>query len=202
MTEEVPSAAEEAVLKWMMNRLLNADIVHHYFDLKQSGEPVPETEAIFFIIQKLMLGSCGFLSSAISRQAGQDHLVWIYSAINGSLMHSVIACSPQHENGVLKGSYVDLLGRGRFGDLIASMEDIAGGVRIEIGGPISSEDYLDGEEDALIVLAKAMPWTRQFMGMSRSGEDAPSFTDALVAVGNFKRSSERIYTAEDLSSRP
>jgi hypothetical protein len=196
MSEIASSNDEAAVLKWMTDRLLKADIVRHYFDLKQAGKiENNDAEAIFVIIQKLMLGSCGFFASVIAREIGQDHLVWIYSKVTDRLLHSVVATSPQLEASVLRGSYVDVLGRGNLRDLVDAMESIAGPVSVEIGGPIDHVDYLDGEEAAMIKLAEALPWTRQFMPASRNGSMMPEFFEAMSAVGSFRRETETIYTA-------
>lgn len=188
---------EKALLQWMSDRLRTADIVRHYFDVKETGKAsADDVEAIFDVVQKLMLGSCGFFASSIARRAGQDHLVWVFSKGTEKLLHAVIACSPQYSKEPLRGDFVDILGRGSLPDFVAAMERIAGPVDIEIGGPIEPGDYLEGEEAALVVLAEALPWTRQFM--NGGTDDRSDFIEAIKAAGAFRRPEETRYTAEEL----
>jgi len=191
---------QDALMKWMTERVVTSDIVGHYFDLKRANRvDAHDVEAIFVIIQKLMLGSCGFFSSVIARQIGQDHLVWFFAEETERLLHSVIACSPQYERGALRGAYVDVVGRGNFRELLVAMEEVAGPVTVEIGGPIDPSDFLEGEEAALMTLAKALPWTRQFMGISKDESEKIDAFAAMMAVGEFRRDGEEIHTAASFS---
>lgn len=176
---------QEAVLAWMTERFRSADIVKEYFAAKDGGRAGPDDiGAIFNLSEKLMMGSCGFLSSTIARQVGSDQLVWLFSRSTGRLLHSVIACSPQYDPELLRGDYVDILGRSSFSELLSAMERIAGPLVVEIGGPIDREDYSEGQEAELEVLARALPWTRQFMGRPPAGAEPVDFVSAIRLAGS------------------
>lgn len=175
---------QEAVLAWMTERFRSADIVKEYFDAKGGGRAGPDdVDAIHNLTIKLMLGSCGFFSSVIARQVGSDQLVWLFSRRTGRLLHSVIACAPQYDPGLLRGDYVDILGRSSFVELLTSLQRIAGPLDVEIGGPIDREDYAEGQESDLEMLARGLPWTRQFMGQPPAGIETVDFIKAIRLAG-------------------
>lgn len=157
---------------WLTARMLSADLIAHYYDLREKGMPGdPGAEAVGGMTAEFMLGRCAFFATAIAKRLGREHMIALYTK-DGDLVHAMVACSPQY-GPPFPGWCVDVLGRSKLSDAIAQIERAFGPLDVKIGEFVPDEDFAPGEEDLLIDLAGVLPWTRNFVGQPAARERDP-----------------------------
>lgn len=119
------------------------------------------SDVVGWLIQEFTLGRCHFLTSAVARAVGRDHAVCFVHP-DGRVAHSVLSFSPQYGD-ALRGYGADILGRRSLADMTNEVRMIAGKVSIAIGDIAEPNDFLPGEEDALLTLASHLPWLRSIL---------------------------------------
>jgi hypothetical protein len=167
------SARTDAALAWVTKRVLNSDLMPHYFDLREKGMAADiGADAVREMAFNFLVSRCAFFATVVAKKLGREHAVSFFDE-TGVLLHSVVACSPQYDSRFLTGNYVDAMGRGRLKDMQADLEDAFGPTTVKIGELVSDEDFSPNEESTLAELAGVLPWTRNFMGEPLARERDP-----------------------------
>lgn len=177
------SGSDPATL-WLNHRLAGSDLIRLFFALREDGlDPHEGAQAVGSLADLYVLGRCNRLATFAARRVGRDRLVGFHWP-DGRLLHAVLACSPQEAGGPLRGDGVDILGRMPLRILAEDLSRLVGGIRVEVGGLLDEDDFLEGEAAALERLCPHLPWLRRAMLLAEGDDAAPS--DFLQAAAWFR----------------
>lgn len=145
---------------WLVDYMARSRLVRHFFDVgEQSGQDI--SDEMEWIASTFLLGRCLFFAAALALRNGREHLVAFHN--ERGLVHAVFACAPQ-DGHRLAGDYVDAVTRGKLSTVREDLSRFAGDLVVQIGEIPDPEEL--GAADALLELARALPWVRPFAGPS------------------------------------
>lgn len=151
-----PSTSES----WLVSYVARSRLVQLFFDTRERLGHDISTE-MEWIASTFLLGRCLFFAAALGQRNGRDHVVAFHGA--QGLVHAVFACAPQ-DGQRLAGDYVDAVTRGKLSAVRDDLSRFAGDLVVQVGEIPDPEDL--GDVEALIDLARALPWVRPFTGRS------------------------------------
>lgn len=150
--------------------ITKSELIAWSFELRKKGFSSEESsEIVGKLIERFILGRCGFIASVAARLLGREHYVsWHHP--DGRLAHAVLAVAPQFDDG-LRGDGIDILGRRPLHVIGSEIAALSPRVRPMVGEVIPSEYFDPDEEDELLTLISALPWYARVVRVEKGRVD-------------------------------
>lgn len=143
--------------------LVDSDLIAYSFELRsETFDADAAATLVGWLAEEFTLRRCDWLASAISTVKGREHHV-AFRYADGRLAHAIAAASPQYGTD-LRGGGCDILGRRPLAKMEDEIRGLVSDVFVETGRPMPTDAFDDGELDALVDLAAALPWTAHLVG--------------------------------------
>ncbi|MCZ7860676.1 hypothetical protein O9X98_04600 [Agrobacterium salinitolerans] len=163
--------------------LIDSDLMVYSFELRSPSFSASQaTDLVGWLASEFTLARCSWFASAIAFVRGREHYV-AFTHGDGRIAHAAAAVAPQFDPANLKGEACDILGRRPLGVMLSELKHLNRSVIVEIGLPVLSSDFDDGELDALVALAAELPWCSRLVGKSPKEPDGARLWEIAVKLG-------------------
>lgn len=116
------------------------------------------------LVMRYAAHECGFLASAVARNAGRPASVVIFERTTGreehSHLHSVLVLAAQPD--LVGGIGLDILGRAPIARTEAGLA-VLGPLRSRVTAPIARTDFTASGEETCLAVAGCLPWMNHLM---------------------------------------
>lgn len=163
--------------------LIDSDLIAYSFDLRSPSFSASQaTDLVGWLASEFTLSRCSWFASAIAHVRGREHHV-AFMRGDGRLAHAAAAVAPQFDHADLKGDACDILGRRPLGVMVSEITGLNRSVIVDVGSPVLLTDFSEGELEAMVELAGALPWCSRLVGKYPKEPDGAHLWDIARRLG-------------------